>query len=633
MFSTLLIILMMSVDISHTHHIIFEQVGEMASAVTYIHVKFEVSFTDFLDHYNAYVFKLTDMKQKFKIDDKFFKLQKENGIISSHTKKIITQQLNNIQALCDDKISKAKAILHSFEGIKNAMPLPESNEGRIHKITKRDNSKQQAKEVGAKSVLSGLSSSLAGRAVKHASTIIRPSRGLITLGLGALGTFMGLYNNYQIRSLEKELEQTQDAHNRLVEVVQIQADQITHINHTIESLVKAIDFTLHFDMATMAYKLSDMEDALRFRLNQIIHTVQKAQDHRLAMDFLPANELKVLFTKVQGQANQIGHKLLTTQPSDLFQLELTYFYDGHNMQMLLHVPSVPKDSLLRLFKLHPFPLPINKNYSIIPMVPNELLAVSSGFQRLSAHLSSVDLLGCHAVNNIYLCERHGVLHKQLNTSCLGALYLQHFDIAQEICPLFIQPAKEIARQLLDNWFLIFSPSPQTAYIACRNGTQSETYLKSGITRIHLSPGCQMNLNAHILNADFATNLPTDIIHFQWEWDTHTLLDDTESIRELYDSGNDIPTLQDLNELKITKPERKWTALKIFISFIGTIIALALITAIAGLIIFHPKLLNASIVQLLNFRRPLIEPLNSPTTAQIELQNLYPTCPANMAAMN
>ncbi len=144
-----------------------------------------------------------------------------------------------------------------------------------------------------------------------------------------------------------------------------------------------------------------------------------------------------------------------------------------------------------------------------------------------------------------------MLGKQLNNSCLGALYLQDFELVQSLCPLFIRPAGEVVRQLLDNWFLIFSPNPQTAYISCRNGTENEAYIKSGITRTFLSPGCKMNLNLHLLQADFSLNLPEDIIHFSWDWDTSKVTPNLDNyMKTLFDKGNPNPTLRDLNELKL-----------------------------------------------------------------------------------
>jgi hypothetical protein len=354
---TFLPILMMCLGLSFTHHIIFEQVGEMASAVTYLHVKFEVSFTEFQDHYDAYVAKLNELHKAFEYDEKFFKIGR--APVSAGPREIILNHLRAIRALAHRKRTQAKSILNTFQGIRNAMPKPDSTVGRLHKISKREDFKTKVTETITKSVVS----SLTNQAFKHSKTIIRQPRGLISLGLGALGTFMGLYNMQQIRTLQKDLEQTQDAHNRLVEVVQVNTNQIIQLNNTVDSLIKAVNFTSHFDMATLTSQIYDIENELKARLNQIIHTVQKAQDHRLAMDYLPADELSLLFEKVRAQAKAIGHQLLTTQPSDLFQLELSYFSDGNNMQLLLHVPSVPKDSLLRLFKLHPFPLPINQNYS------------------------------------------------------------------------------------------------------------------------------------------------------------------------------------------------------------------------------------------------------------------------------
>jgi hypothetical protein len=139
----------------------------------------------------------------------------------------------------------------------------------------------------------------------------------------------------------------------------------------------------------------------------------------------------------------------------------------------------------------------------------------------------------------------------------------------------------------------------------------------------------MNLNAHILNADFSINLPTDIIHFQWDWDTPTLFEEaSEAIQELKESGNEMPSLQDLMELKIQKPKTKWTVLKIFVSFICSILALGLVTLTLIIIFLHPKLLNTSIVKLLNRNRPLIEPLTQTNQEEIELNSVYPSCHAN-----
>ena len=616
-------------SITLANHIIFEQVGEMASSVTYIHVKMQVDFGDWHEHYEQYLNALSEINSAFKYNSKFFENSKGKipGVRDLQDEMVLTH-LRTIGNLTDSRKKIATRLLRTFQALKQTMPdTPDDGLARIYRDT--STRKDKIKEHVASISKSAASSVLSKAMTSTTTTMIRKPRGLISLGLGALGTFMGLYNTFQIKALQKELEQTQDAHNRLVEVVQFNELHLIKLNVTVRNIIHAITFIQAFDISTLATQLLDIELDLKDRLVQMTHTIQKAQDHRLAIDFLPASQLYNLFQKVKEQALAIDHKLLTNQPSDFFQLELSYFYDGHNMQMLLHVPAVPTNSLLRLLKLHPFPIPIDKNYSMIPMVRDELLAISAGFSRASAHLSSTDLLGCHAVNNVYLCERHGVLQKQLNSSCLGALYLQDFTIVQELCPLHIVPVAETVKQLLDNWFLIFSPAPQTAYISCRNGTQNDAYIKSGISTIHLSPGCKMNLKLHILHADFSINLPSDMVHFQWDWDPKTLFPDASSeIAELLETGNELPTLQDLNELKVLRPKRQWSALKIFITFICSILALAIIALILiYLILINPITHNAIIKLLGKPKPPLIEPLNQPNQENPTDIRLYPMASA------
>ncbi len=71
----------------------------------------------------------------------------------------------------------------------------------------------------------------------------------------------------------------------------------------------------------------------------------------------------------------------------------------------------------------------------MPDPANQILALSSGVDRLSVELSVANLLSCHRINSAYLCERHGVLRRQLNTTCLGSLYIQDFDGAMTLCEM------------------------------------------------------------------------------------------------------------------------------------------------------------------------------------------------------
>jgi len=69
----------------------------------------------------------------------------------------------------------------------------------------------------------------------------------------------------------------------------------------------------------------------------------------------------------------------------------------------------PADSILRLFQLHPFPLPFTDTHFLMPDKSNQILAISSGVNCLSMEMSVANLKGCHRINSAYLCEHHSIM--------------------------------------------------------------------------------------------------------------------------------------------------------------------------------------------------------------------------------
>jgi len=82
-----------------------------------------------------------------------------------------------------------------------------------------------------------------------------------------------------------------------------------------------------------------------------------------------------LFRKLKEQAREAGCKLLVQYHSDLFQIETSLLYNNQDGHLLIHVPMTPMDSLLRLFRLHPFPLPIFETHHLLPEVKDDVLAI------------------------------------------------------------------------------------------------------------------------------------------------------------------------------------------------------------------------------------------------------------------
>jgi hypothetical protein len=640
---SLIFILFSQLSTITSYHVVFEQIGELASSVTYIHVKLTIDFDSIEKHIFEYQGKLTSFKaqlsspRNYEMPENVREAIKENSAYQLQ-RQIVARHIDAAQRIISNKLITTSHLISDVNQLKNSMPIP-ADQDRL--FVPADQPSQENSTIVEQETDSKPASKLKMNLKFIKNPVLkdvlanRNARFInpIGLALGAFGTFMGLYNTKQIANLRQEIAQKQSV---MIDMIQDNSKKIYDMSASMTVLKTFMASSHLYDLSVFISEITDVENEIRTRIQWAAHAIQAAQYHRLSIDFLTDIQLMALFKKLNKQSGLAGQQLLTEKPSDLYQLETSYFFDGVNVHILLHVPMITKGSQLRLLKLHPFPLPLNENYTITPEVNDDILAISSGWDRLSAKLSAIDLLSCHSVNKIYLCDRQGVLSKELNNSCLGALYLQDFAIAKELCDFKIKPTQEVVQQLLDNWFLIYSVKVQTAFISCTNGTQQENYLKSGISKIHLSPGCQANLAEHRLIADGAIVLPSDITHFEWTWNAAAELELnpitlSEYIDELQKAGINDPSLEDLSHLKIKKSS-KIDYLIYFISFIFSCIALGSICLVIFFFVTKKIVLDyKKLLPCLFPIPPLIEPIIQETN-----QTLYPLLnrpPANAPLYN
>jgi hypothetical protein len=240
---------------------------------------------------------------------------------------------------------------------------------------------------------------------------------------------MGTLTNQKYECLQESLTTTNIVQKKLIEVVNNQDQLIQRISQTIERYNTLFDYLVVLNPANLETAHRSPGNRVKAEIDQIQNVLQIAQWRRLVLDFLSTNQLQNLFTTLKRAAQNTNYDLLITKPSDLLQLELSYFFTIGTIIILL----VPAGSLLRLIKLHPFPLPISGNYSIVPDVDNQILALSTSEIRMSAQFPAPNSLTV-TKSVMFTSDKTGILDKKLDQSCLGALYNQQFDIARTLCP-------------------------------------------------------------------------------------------------------------------------------------------------------------------------------------------------------
>jgi Baculovirus F protein len=544
------------------HHIIFENIGQLASAVTYIHAKVAINFTSIEDQALLYTGMLHTINAELHNLPRGHSMRNYTNPDNEEKFKDIEQMyiadVTQSQQTIMFHIIRAGWIGREIEALRLAMPVPTPGDSyMIHdepsspSTTAQSKPKEKAgawiqKTVQDKFYIIGDKYFLRTRNPRFTSLL-----------MGSIGTLFGLYNTHRMNQLSNDLYHVQQAHNQLVEVVDEHSKRLDGLNSTLQTLIGYIWGSKRFSPTLLGLHCQTIEHEIFRQAQKVTHAVQAAQYHRLSVDLLSAEQLKKLFKKLASMAKKLNNRLLIEKPSDLFQLEVSYISDGQDIHLLIHVPTVPKEGLLDLFQLHPFPLPLNKNHSLIPVVENNVLALTTDYRKYHTQLSTTTLMGCQKVSQVYICERHGVLIKDLNQTCVGALYLQDYEAAQHLCQIAVTPTKEIVFQLLGNWFLIFSPSIFTSDVNCANGTRSRFFIPEGISKHHLSAGCQAEFKSHVMFSNNAVRLESDILHFEWQWESkffeqHDPSELIASLTELQNTGNNAPTLNDLSHIKVKR---------------------------------------------------------------------------------
>ena len=345
--------------------------------------------------------------------------------------------------------------------------------------------------------------------------------GAAALAVATAATAVGVYNGVQIEFLKYQLTEVKENTRRLFEIADLHEHQLRQVEVGINLISIQLAESLQNDPALYDSRLSRIENQIRDRLRSTTHALQAAQHNRLAVDYLSPNLIRRLFPQLETTAKEFDCELLAKLPSDLYQLDTSLLFDGTNAHLLLHIPMVPKQSLLRLFRLHPFPLPFFDTHFLIPNVKNDILAVSSTASRLHVQLSSADLTGCHKMGTTYLCDRFGVLFRNFSNTCMGALYDQKFDTAKQLCDFHIEPVTERIYSLRKNQFMLYLTEAITAPMTCQGKTGERTsmekHLGRGSQRFQLPAGCVARFNDHVVYSDMAIKMPAETLHFQWNW--------------------------------------------------------------------------------------------------------------------
>ena len=462
--------------------------------------------------------------------------------------------------------------------------------------------------------------------LKH--NLSRHKRFLLAAGLaiGILGTFMGIYNQYQITELQKQVSDVEHKHNMLVQITNQHEKLLHKINKNMETFLQIITAMQEYNPGLIYAHLNEHMEGFLDRLTIVERAVQQLQHRRLSTDLLTSEQLQKLHQAVSKVATREGYEPLTTKLGDYFQIEVSYVRTKQDVDIILHVPCVTPNSLLTIYKYVSFPFPLPKGKRRMDVSISESLTAHSlslaeamglfdnsttykattdalyvaqdqsmiaiGRDHRFRMTSQSDLVSCIQRNHIYLCDKHQVVRTDLTNTCLGSLYLRDAEGVRTHCRFEVRAMTETVYQLNNLDHLVFSPTSLTAQITCRNGSLFPVFLNKA-SRVTVPQSCELKLRSHHITSDTSINIAPPPLQYEWHWDpeampSHLLegsahLDQQiQALREhLYNTSQVTLTRGDFSNLLTTEISTPNSFLALFWPILLFIIPMVLIALVCG----------------------------------------------------
>jgi hypothetical protein len=144
-----------------------------------------------------------------------------------------------------------------------------------------------------------------------------------------------------------------------------------------------------------------------------------------------------------------------------------------------------------------------------------------------------------------------ILKRNINTTCLGAIFNQNLKIVKEECEVLIERQSESLTAITRNKYVLHARKPQTIEITCNSKTQHKAVDK--MEHLELDQGCKILTENHILFAGQTVTQEEKIHMWPISWAADKLFDLTKSdldkiLRELQLISKKPTTVRDLHKL-------------------------------------------------------------------------------------
>ena len=129
------------------------------------------------------------------------------------------------------------------------------------------------------------------------------------------------------------------------------------------------------------------------------------------------------------------------QQGNDIQYETSFLISKGQIHIFVHVPSFDKALLLDLLRFNNAPVHISGTLSVQLTPPEDILAIGKDGSHMTITTSALNELTQYG--QFFFSDTAMPLHRQLNATCLGAIFSQNDDNIRSTCPAKFMQAPEL----------------------------------------------------------------------------------------------------------------------------------------------------------------------------------------------
>ena len=330
------------------------------------------------------------------------------------------------------------------------------------------------------------------------------------VGLGVLSLGVSVYNAYQIHQLHNQID-TLNMNDKILfhdvsvnhQAIQVNSNQIEKIKRVMKQFLRKFSKNQYNGyIQHVKIRLLEAVHNHNYQILTWYNALTELMQSKLHPQLFDAEQLKQEYQLLARKVGEKGYILLSPGPAVLFTSPVSFYLDKSKnlIHFFVHV-SLSKKTPLKLFRQLEIPMVLKGHPArVVDKRGDNILAVDDN-GNVGLSLTLGDLSMCQKTINTYICPEQKVYRRNIQHTCLGALYIGDAANIETYCDIefYSTPREESVQAINETSVVIFSSRPMHASLSCPPSKGTNIPVPEGQSIISIDSTCSLSTRNFIFS--------------------------------------------------------------------------------------------------------------------------------------